>query len=157
VASQLLHQIEIATDLEMLIDPLVPTAVESLLGLTVALSVKLRTIAGKPLYKAFGTSVELGQKAVAGAICFSAIVRENRFHHKMVIHEPFELISTGNTEQDVVTNLKNITKVMEKQIKSIDKVIKGFARRSKKAPSEFIESEIRRRFNRDALVDELQF
>jgi hypothetical protein len=73
-ASQLLHQIEIATDLETLIDPLVPTAVESLLGLTVALSVKLRTIAGKPLYKAFGTSVEFGQKAVAAAICFSAIV-----------------------------------------------------------------------------------
>jgi hypothetical protein len=74
VASQLLHQIEIATGLETLIDPLVPTAVESLLGRTVALSVKLRTIAGKPLYKAFGTSVEFGQKVVAGPICFCAIV-----------------------------------------------------------------------------------
>ena len=74
MASQLLYQIEIATGLETLIDPLVLKAVESLLGLTVALSVKLSTIAGKPLYKAFGTSVEFGQKAVAGAICFCAIV-----------------------------------------------------------------------------------
>jgi hypothetical protein len=68
LASQLLHQIEIATGLETLIDPLVPKAVESLLGLTVALCVKLSTIAGKPLYKAFGTSVELGQKVGAGGL-----------------------------------------------------------------------------------------
>ena len=74
MASQLLHQIEIATGLETLIDPLVPKAMESLLGLTVALCVKLSTIAGKPLYKAFGTSVELGQKVGAGTICFCAIV-----------------------------------------------------------------------------------
>jgi hypothetical protein len=73
VASQLLHQIEIATGLETFIDPLVPKAVESLLGLTAALSVKLSKIAGKSLYKAFGTSVKFGQKAVAAAICFCAI------------------------------------------------------------------------------------
>jgi hypothetical protein len=36
--------------------------------------VKLSTIAGKPLYKAFGTSVELGQKVGAGTICFCSIV-----------------------------------------------------------------------------------
>lgn len=49
-------------------------------------------------------------------ICFSAIVRENGFHHKMVIHEPFDLKNTGDLDADIVSNLKMITKVMEQYI-----------------------------------------
>ncbi|MCK5178728.1 MAG: hypothetical protein KAR32_04295, partial [Candidatus Omnitrophica bacterium] len=35
-------------------------------------------------------------------ICFSAIIRENGSHHKMVIHEPLVLENTGDMEADVI-------------------------------------------------------
>jgi len=49
-------------------------------------------------------------------ICFSVIFRENGSHHKMIVQKPFELVNTGNLEEDVITNLKKVTKVMESYI-----------------------------------------
>jgi KDO2-lipid IV(A) lauroyltransferase len=49
-------------------------------------------------------------------ICFSAIIRQKGSRHKMIIHEPFVLENTGNTEADVVANLKKISKLMEHYI-----------------------------------------
>ncbi len=46
-------------------------------------------------------------------ICFSAIIRQQGTHHKMVIHEPFELENTGDIEADVVSNLKKVSRLME--------------------------------------------
>jgi len=49
-------------------------------------------------------------------ICFSAITREQGSHHRMIIHEPFELENTGDLEADVISNLKKVTKIMEHYI-----------------------------------------
>ena len=46
-------------------------------------------------------------------ICFSAIIRENGSHHKMIIHEPLVLENTGDMEADVIASLKKVTKIME--------------------------------------------
>lgn len=47
-------------------------------------------------------------------ICFCVIIREqDGLHHRMVIHQPFDLENTGNLEQDIAANLKRITKLME--------------------------------------------
>lgn len=50
-------------------------------------------------------------------LCFSVIIREKGAFHKMVIHKPLELIQTGDLEKDIVTNLNQITKVMEDYIR----------------------------------------
>ncbi|MBN1869450.1 MAG: mitochondrial fission ELM1 family protein [Candidatus Omnitrophica bacterium] len=49
-------------------------------------------------------------------VCFSAIIRERGFRHKMIIHEPFRLENTGDIEADVIFNLKKVTKIMEDYI-----------------------------------------
>jgi len=51
-------------------------------------------------------------------ICFSAITREKEGRHRMVIHEPFQLKNTGNLELDVIANLKHVTEIMERYIRS---------------------------------------
>src|SRR3989338_6160783 len=50
-------------------------------------------------------------------LCFSVIHRQSNGGHRMVVHQPFELIQTGNMEQDVVSNLSRITKIMEDYIR----------------------------------------
>ena len=49
-------------------------------------------------------------------LCFSVIIRQNGAQHRVVIHKALELVNTGNLEQDIVTNLNKITKLMEHYI-----------------------------------------
>ncbi|MFA5088718.1 MAG: ELM1/GtrOC1 family putative glycosyltransferase [Candidatus Omnitrophota bacterium] len=46
-------------------------------------------------------------------ICFTIIIREKGISHRMIIHKPLDLVNTGNVEQDVITNLAYVAKVME--------------------------------------------
>ena len=50
-------------------------------------------------------------------ICFSIIIREKGHYHRLVIHPPLELVNTGDTEQDILANLKKIVAIMEGYIK----------------------------------------
>ena len=50
-------------------------------------------------------------------ICFSIIHREANGRHKMIVHKPLELTSTGNPERDIPENLKKITRIMENYIR----------------------------------------
>ncbi len=49
-------------------------------------------------------------------ICFSVIFRENGSRHKMIIHKSFELENTGNLDEDIASNLKKVTEVMESYV-----------------------------------------
>ncbi len=51
------------------------------------------------------------------AICFSIIVRQNGFRHRLTIHEPLKLIKTGNMESDIKANLSQLTPLMEDYIR----------------------------------------
>ncbi|MBP9854236.1 MAG: mitochondrial fission ELM1 family protein [Candidatus Omnitrophica bacterium] len=46
-------------------------------------------------------------------ICFSVIIRQKGPYHKIIIHKPFELQKTENTESDITHNLKSIIGLME--------------------------------------------
>lgn len=47
-------------------------------------------------------------------ICFSVIIRQKKGpHHKIIVHKPFKLINTGNADEDIAQNLKNIIGLME--------------------------------------------
>jgi len=74
------------------------------------------------LVKFFGRSASMAVGAIRMGlkfdvpICFSVIVREKGSLHRLVIHPPLELEKTGDTDKDVVTNLNQVTKIMEQFI-----------------------------------------
>lgn len=47
-------------------------------------------------------------------ICFSVIIRQKGAKHKIIVHKPFPLTNTGNADEDIEHNLKNIISLMEK-------------------------------------------
>lgn len=49
-------------------------------------------------------------------VCFAIIVRGKGANHRLIIHEPMKLENSGDTEEDIVSNLNNIVKVMEHYI-----------------------------------------
>jgi len=49
-------------------------------------------------------------------LCFSVIIRENHARHRVIIHKPLELETTGELEKDIVTNLTKLAKMMEQYI-----------------------------------------
>ncbi len=50
-------------------------------------------------------------------ICFTLITRQKGPYHRLIIHKPFEILKTGDFEQDVITNLKKIAELMEQYIR----------------------------------------
>lgn len=46
-------------------------------------------------------------------VCFTIVIRGKGTTHRMIIHEPLKLINTGDTDQDILTNLGQVTKLME--------------------------------------------
>jgi len=48
-------------------------------------------------------------------LCFSVIYREGA-KHRMIIKKAMELKNTGDLEQDIISNLKNVTAIMERYI-----------------------------------------
>ncbi len=45
------------------------------------------------------------------------IVRNPNSHHKITIHHPFQLSITGNAEQDTISNIARLTKIVETAIR----------------------------------------
>ncbi|MFH1359909.1 MAG: ELM1/GtrOC1 family putative glycosyltransferase [Candidatus Omnitrophota bacterium] len=76
------------------------------------------------LVKFFGREASMSVGAIRLAlkfgtpVCFAIIIREKGpdYRHRLVIHPAFELIKTGNTEQDVAGNLEKVVKLMESYI-----------------------------------------
>ena len=50
-------------------------------------------------------------------ICYSVIFRESGSRHRMIVHKPFVLERTGDTEKDLVANLTKVTRIMEEYIR----------------------------------------
>jgi len=71
------------------------------------------------LVKFFGRSASMSVGAIRMGlkfdvpVCFSVIVREKGARHRLIIHPPVELVKTGDTDKDVITNLGQIIRMME--------------------------------------------
>ena len=50
-------------------------------------------------------------------VCFAIIMRQGGPYHRFIIHKPFHLTGTGNTDDDVRANLKQVKQLMEKYIR----------------------------------------
>src|SRR3989338_1604398 len=46
-------------------------------------------------------------------ICFCVIVRKKGPYHNLIVHPSLDLINTGNTDQDIISNLEKIARMME--------------------------------------------
>jgi KDO2-lipid IV(A) lauroyltransferase len=45
------------------------------------------------------------------------IIRNPDARHKIIIHPPFELATTGNTHEDITSNIASLTKIVEAVIR----------------------------------------
>lgn len=50
-------------------------------------------------------------------ICFSVIHRQAQGRHRMIVHRPLDLVNTGQIEEDIKTNLSQITAIMQDYIR----------------------------------------
>lgn len=71
---------------------------------------------GRPAAMSVG-AIRMGLK-LGVPICFSIIIREKGARHRMIIHEPLDLVNTGNPEADVLTNLTKMTGIMEHYVRT---------------------------------------
>ena len=69
---------------------------------------------GRPASMSIG-AIRLALK-MGTPVCFSIIVREKGHKHRLIIQKPLDLQDTGNPEEDVLSNLRQVIPIMERYI-----------------------------------------
>ncbi len=69
---------------------------------------------GRPASMSVG-AIRLGLKSGV-PICFCIVIRQKNGQHRVIINKPLTLENTGNIDQDLITNLEKVTKIMEDYI-----------------------------------------